>query len=172
MKAKEEDLKRLIALKELQEKKFVLNLQEGQEMMKLRSKYVNFLNMDSKELKRELSDLTTVKQQVVSDNIKSIISDYKKLYQNESWYKEPEAKDNQVTLAFPSEKETINFFQQEAKQNKAFKIYDESKQNLLAYSTGDGVLYNGNGTVLTGDKFHGAQEQKSDPEMPKPDFRL
>ncbi|QMT59410.1 type IV secretion protein Dot [Legionella sp. PC997] len=170
MSSKQEELKkeiqRLLDLKKKQEDLGVLNQNDMQEKMKLETKHKEFLQMSSQQMEEELKKGFMKKIGVESEDSKLILEDYKRKYSEQSWYKEPEEKNGKLTLSFPSEEEVGVFFGAQAKANRSFILVNE-KNEVLAYSNGDGTLYNGNGSVYEGGKFQSSNQPLSDFVMPE-----
>ncbi|RUR21738.1 type IV secretion protein Dot [Legionella qingyii] len=172
MSANQEEVKkeveRLLSLKKKQEELGVLNQKDMQEKMKLENKHKEFLQMSSQQMEHELTKKGSMKKVgVEGDDLKLIIEDYKRKYGEQSWYKEPEEKDGKVTLTFPSQEEVGIFFEAQARENRSFIIVDNKTNEVIAYSNGDGNLYNGNGSVYEGGEFQSSNQSISDFTMPE-----
>ncbi|KGP63946.1 type IV secretion protein Dot [Legionella norrlandica] len=168
MSAKQKELERLLELKKKQEELQVLNQKDMLERIKLENKYLEFLQMNSQQMEEELKKRGPVKEvEVRSEDLDPIIEDYKKLYSKESWYKEPEIKDGKTHLSFPSQEAASNFFKDQAEKNRSFIVVDGATNKVLAYSNGDGKLYNGNGSVYQGGEFQASKEDFSHFKMPE-----
>ena len=162
------DIQRLLDLKKKQEELGVLNQKDMQEKMKLETRHKEFLQMSSQQMEEELKKKGLMKKVgVESEDSKLILEDYKRKYGEESWYKEPEEKDGKTTLTFPSEEEVGIFFGEQAKANRSFILVDHETKKVIAYSNGDGTLYNGNGSVYEGGKFQSSNQSISDFIMPE-----
>lgn len=168
MSAKQKELERLLELKKKQEELQVLNQTDMQERLKLEKKYMEFLQMSSQQMEEELKKRGPVKEvDVKSKDIDAIVEDYKKLYSKESWYKEPETKDGKTTLTFPSQEALGDFLKGQAEKNRSFVVVDAATNKVLAYSNGDGKLYNGNKTPYTGGEFQASDKEFSHFKMPE-----
>jgi hypothetical protein len=102
--------------------------------------------------KIELVELASKKKQVYveSEDLAQIISAYKNKYHQESWYKEPEIKDGIACFAFPTYEEAGLFFEELAAENKVFIVVTRETRKILAYSNGDGNLFNADGSMYKG----------------------
>ncbi|MDF1677280.1 MAG: hypothetical protein P1U32_01120 [Legionellaceae bacterium] len=75
------------------------------------------------------------------------IEDYNKLCLNKDGtykpgYEEPKKdKDGNVMFTFPTEEDAVNFFAGRAEKGESFEVYKPPKNELVAYSNGDGKLY-------------------------------
>ena len=168
MSIQQEELKKLLELKKQQEELQVLNQDQMQELMKLEMKYNKFLQMTSQQMEEELKKSGPVKEvNVNSKSLDQIIEDYKKLYGKERWYKEPEIKNEKTALTFPSQEAAGNFFKDQAEKNRSFIIVDIATNKVLAYSSGDGKLYNGNGSFYKGGDFQASDKDFSSFKMPE-----
>lgn len=159
MSISEKDLKRLLELKKDQETLQVLDKAQALEKMKLENRYREYLDMNSKDMEQILEEKTA--PQVVelkSGTLSPILEDYKKLYSKESWYKEPEVRGDTTHLTFSSVEAAAEFFTEQAKKERAFLVVDVMTKKVLAYSNGDGKLYNGNGSEYTKGSFHPSEE--------------
>ncbi|MCW8444530.1 type IV secretion protein Dot [Fluoribacter gormanii] len=166
--ALKKDVERLLNLKKKQEELGVLNQKDMQEKMELENKHKEFLQMNSQQMEQELKKKGSMKKVgVEGEDLKLIIEDYKRKYGEQSWYKEPEEQDGKVTLTFPSEEEVGIFFEGQARDNRSFIIVDNKTNEVIAYSNGDGNLYNGNGSVYEGGKFQSSNQRLSDFRMPE-----
>ncbi|MFO9101080.1 Dot/Icm T4SS effector CegC4 [Legionella pneumophila] len=168
MSAKQKELERLLELKKKQEEQQVLNQKDMLERIKLENKYMEFLQMTSQQMEEELKKRGPVKEvEVKGKDIDPIIEDYKKLYSKESWYKEPETKDGKTHLTFPSQEAAGTFFRDQAEKNRSFIVIDAATNKVLAYSNGDGKLYNGNGSIYQGGDFKASKEDFTSFKMPE-----
>ena len=104
---------------------------------------------------------------VKSPALDPIIEDYKKAYSKESWYKEPEVDGNRTTLSFPSQETMAEFFNNQAQQERPFMVVDKASNKVLAYSNGDGKLYNGNGSAYTGGTFQPSDKEVDEFHVPE-----
>lgn len=171
MSTEQKDLEKLLALKKKQEEQQVLNQLDMLEKMKLERRYMAYVEMNSQQMAEDIQKKGEVQQVVVqSTESDPIVEDYKKAYANESWYKEPEISGNRTTLCFPSQETMADFFSGQAHQQRPFMVVDKASNKVLAYSNGDGVLYNGNGSVYTSGAFEPSEQVADDfhPPEPKP----
>lgn len=81
----------------------------------------------------------------------SVIAQYKKMFAQDDWYNEeknqPHSDDGGINLKFKSQEDLANFALAQAETNQAFCLLDPNTKEILAYSKGDGVLYNGDGSI-------------------------
>ena len=169
MSTREQELKRLIELKKLQEELQVLNKKDMQEKIKLERAHLDYLNMDSRTMVEAIQKGPMPEVGVKSKAIDPIINDYKAQYSGKEWYKEPEVKDGKTYLTFPSEEEIGKFFTGQAEKERPFTLIDAQTNKVLAYSNGDGKLYNGSGKEYEGGKFEPSTEDFSSFKIPEPE---
>lgn len=108
----------------------------------------NALNVQKVALKAtEPEDETKAgekKTTVHSDDMKFILESYKKKYSTNPGYNEPKLTKGEVELSFSSDVESKKFFTEAAENGNRFIVCDE-KKNVIAYSNGDGKVYNPDG---------------------------
>ncbi|KTD75626.1 hypothetical protein [Legionella waltersii] len=167
MGVSKKEIDRLLELKKKQEQS-ELEILVKQELLRLQGRYWQFATMNAKQMEKELQEKGYPSEiQVKSKQIGSIVDDYKEKYSKESWYKEPQIEEGKTNLVFPSDEEVGNFFKDQAQNHKCFIIIDGATNKVLAYSNGDGVLYNGNKTVYNGGKFSPSEVDFSNFKVPK-----
>ncbi len=172
MSANQKELERLLELKKKQETLQVLNQKDMQEKMKLESKYMHFLQMNSQQMEEELKKKGPVQSvEVESKDLDPIVEDYIKQFGKQSWYRKPETTDGRTNLTFPSQEEAGNFFKAQAEKNRSFIIVDDKTNKVIAYSNGDGKLYNGNDSVYNGGAFQTSNKDLADFIMPEKEGR-
>ncbi len=147
MSTKEQEIKRLIELKRLQEELQVLDQITMQEKMKLDMKYKKYLSLSSEEMEEQLNNLP-VQTSVKGESLDAILGDYKKLYSGESWYQEPKMEDGTLTLSFPTQQDAVNFYLDQSEKNREFVVVNIKTNKVVAYSNGDGKLYHGDGRAF------------------------
>lgn len=163
------ELNRLLELKKLQETQQVLNQSEMMERLKLEMKHLIFAEMTSEAMKEELKKKSDLQEVTLkSDDFHSILQDHKKRYGKESWYQEPKEEKGGIALAFPSEEAAGNFCKDQAEKNRSFMLIDPKTNKVLAYSNGDGKLYNGDGSVYQSGSFKASQHGIESFIMPEP----
>ncbi|MDP3560050.1 MAG: hypothetical protein Q8R79_06875 [Legionellaceae bacterium] len=82
-------------------------------------------------------------------------------------YKKPEKSNGMIQMSFPSEKDAISFFKEQAAQpGQIMSIFNE-KNELLAYSNGDGKLRH-----PTGKEFQEGDGFKPDPKITQDNFKM
>lgn len=166
MSMQEEELKKLLAIKKKEEENKVLSDEEQRQKAALGIKHADFLKMTSQEMEKTLTadpSKKSVDVGVKSPTIEQIIQDYKKRYPNAA---EPVTKEGKTELFFPSQKEAAEFLMDQASKNRRFIVTDQSGK-VIAYSNGDGQLYNGNGSQYKSGEFQASNKSLGEFEMPK-----
>lgn len=165
---KKKDLDRLIELREMS-KKADLDNEQIQELMRLQARHREFMDLSADEIRARL-DKPGKDVSVESENVSDMLADFKAKYSKEPWYKEPEVKNGRTIFSFPSDKEAVNFFTEQAEQNRRFVLLDEDDK-VLAYSNGDGTLRNSKGELIKeGDELTPGMDYK-DFSMPENENR-
>ncbi len=109
---------------------------------------------------------------VQSDQIEAILKAYKERFADDDWYKKHPLEmeeDGSVTLHFKSFDDLADFSKEQAESGASFTIVDKETNKVMAYSNGDGKLYNGDGTEFkAGQKDFIAGGDFKDFKMPLP----
>lgn len=131
------------------------------------------LKEKQKRMEQELEEGRLKKKNVIkvdSEDLNLIIQEYKDKYSQDNKYQEgfdePEVKDGSLYLTFSSEEEAGKFLKKLAKENMAFIVSDPATNKVQAYSTGDGNLYNPDGSLYKGGKFQESDVNYYDFEPP------
>lgn len=165
-----EQIKKLIELKKAEEKAKLNNEIFNQQtlLMKLQKDFLEFSKLNSEEMQKLLDKKIEPKTINVeqASNVNSMVEDYRKKYSKEKWYKEPVVEGNKTKLTFPSQEEAANFMLDQAKKGQDFIVVDGKTQKVIAYSNGDGHLYNGDGKEFKpGDPFVPSQHSPEDIDL-------
>lgn len=108
-----------------------------------------------KELEKELFQMTSsaVTIPVISKEIQDIVAAYNNQFKRVSGYlsgyQPPKIEEGKAEFSFPTPGDAANFLKTQAEQCKKFAIFDPLTNRVMAYSNGDGTLYNAN----TGKEF-------------------
>lgn len=173
-----EAIEKMIVLQEELNKKKLLSEAQQAELASLRKKYQAYSDEDVAKMRLKLRQVTEAPQKVnvnaEHDCLHGIIEEYKKRYGNEEWYKEPQTQEDKVNgrytaeLFFPLEEDAIKFMRAMAAQGHKFIVYTLKERQVLAYSNGDGTLYNSNEEPFTQtDKFVALKPLKTVEEIEK-----
>lgn len=139
------ELTRLIELKKLEEAA-KLSTEEEEERKKLNQRYPDYALLKADELETELNNTApTPSIAVKGSDIELIIDDYKKQFEGQPGYKEPETKDGMTKLYFETEDQANDFMLAQAQKNRSFQVFD-SQMRLIAYSKGEGRLHHPDGS--------------------------
>ncbi|MGL5743512.1 MAG: hypothetical protein ACRCXC_13795 [Legionella sp.] len=124
----------------MQELNQVLNQLEMQELLKLRMKHTEYMNVTAAEMERMIITPGVV---VESEDINAFAAKYTEKFSSESWYKKPELdpEGSRAKFHFSADDHSVlvNFALEHSK-DAAFILVDEATQTVLAYSDGDGRL--------------------------------
>ena len=136
-----------------------LNPQEIQKKMQLGGKNPEFMGMSIEEMDAAIQKRKSMKDlSVSSKEIDLIVQDYMELYPEGS----VENKDGKTFLTFPSQEEVVKFCKGQAEKERLFKVVDNETNKVLAYSNGDGELYNGDGTKYSSGDFKPSTDDAKD----------
>lgn len=129
------------------------------------------------ELEQErLKKKNTIKAGITSDDLNSIIQDYRDKYsQNNVYqegYKEPGVEDGKAYLTFPSEEKLGEFMTDQAEKGRVFIVVDGTTNKVMAYSNGNGKLYNGDGSYYEGGRLQRSIEDYDNFIMPERENNL
>jgi hypothetical protein len=101
---------------------------------------------------RQLEEEAKKKQVVIqSENIAALLKSLQDHFKDNDWYKKAENQpvqndDGSITMHFQSPQDMADFSQKQATEKQNFVMIDEKTNKVMAYSNGDGKLYNGDGT--------------------------
>lgn len=109
---------------------------------------------------------------VQSEQIDAMLKAYKDRFGDDEWYKKhpPEVEeDGSLTMHFKSFDDLADFSQEQAEAGVPFTMVDKDTNRVLAYSNGDGKLYNGDGSEFkAGQKDFIAGDDLKNFKMPTP----
>lgn len=80
---------------------------------------------------------------IQSEQVEALLAAYKE-HCGAKWFKDhpPEKDENgRLSLTFKSEEDMASFFQKQAKEGQSFIMVDAATNKVIAYSNGDGKLY-------------------------------
>jgi len=140
----QKEILRLIELKQLQEKN---KLADDLELIALLNKHSRYQKLTSVQMQLQLKE-SSKSEEVAFQADKSIdlmLKDYKKKYGHLPSYVEPEFKNGNILLKFPSIDDTMSFFKEQSEKHRVFVILDINTSKIMAYSNGDGRMYHADG---------------------------
>jgi hypothetical protein len=109
---------------------------------------------------------------VQSEQIDALLKAYKDRFGEDDWYKKhpPEVEeDGSLTMHFKSFDDLADFSKEQAEAGVPFTMVDKATNKVMAYSNGDGKLYNGDGTEFkAGQKDFIAGDDLKNFKMPAP----
>jgi len=105
---------------------------------------------------------------------KHIVSDYYKMFGGKPGYVAPVVNtDGSISLSFPEKGDAEDFCLDQAGKGRRFIVIDAETNTVMAYSNGDGNLYNANGDVFKkGDSLKPSNISRNGFELPEPRSRL
>jgi hypothetical protein len=150
----QEDIEELIQLKQRKEANQTLNEEEERRLIKLALANKAFMALSAEDMQTKLQeaisnpDLDVVAQYESEEHGPEIVDLYNLKFKEKPWYQPPvvDSAKSTITLKFPSVEDETKFDREMAENNLRFKVIDKQTNTVVAYSSGDGVLYHGDGT--------------------------
>lgn len=129
----------------------------------------------AKQIGTQLDDEESAKKKQVliqSEQLDVLLKAYKDRFGEDDWYKKNPPKveeDGSITMHFKSFDDLADFSKEQAEAGVPFVMVDRDTNKVMAYSNGDGKLYNGDGTEFkAGQKDFIDGDDFKNFKMPKP----